>query len=73
MLIRFLQTVASEHPEFPFMAGQVISVAAPSSFLLALLDGVRAEVVKGLDEEQAVAPVEEQPEPMRRKGRRRAR
>lgn len=77
MTIRFLQTVPSEHPEYPFMAGQVISVTAPSPFLLELLDGVRAEIVKGLEppEEQAVAPDGERPEPERprRRGRRHAR
>lgn len=77
MTIRFLQTCASENPAFPFMAGQVITVTAPSPFLLGLLDGVRAEIVKGLEdppEEQAIAPHGERPEPERpRPGRRHAR
>jgi hypothetical protein len=73
MLIRFLQTVESENPEFPFRAGQVIAVTAPSEFLLSLLDGVRAEVVKTDLIERAVVPTADQPEPARRKGRRRGR
>jgi hypothetical protein len=51
------------------MAGQVISTTAPSPFLLDLLDGVRAEVVKDEDE-RAVAPETEQPEPAKRRKRR---
>ena len=70
MQIRFLQTCASESPDFPFMAGQVITVPVPSPFLLSLLDGVRAEAVKAEDE-RAVAPEQEMPEPQKR-GRRRA-
>ena len=68
MQIRFLQTVASEVSDYPFMAGQVISVTAPSPFLLRFLDGIHAEVVKAEDE-RAVAPEMEQPEPVRRKRR----
>jgi hypothetical protein len=69
MTIRFLQTVQSGNPEFPFVAGQLISTTAPSPFLLDLLDGVRAEVVKDEDE-RAVAPETEQPEPVKRRKRR---
>jgi hypothetical protein len=71
--IRFLQTVPSENPDYPFTAGQVITVAAPSPFLLSLLDGVRAEVVKGLDEQLAIEPAGEtpEPEPQPKRGRRR--
>jgi hypothetical protein len=54
MTIRFLQTCQSENPAFPFMAGQVIHVPAPSAFLLGLVDGVRAEAVKTDDTERAV-------------------
>jgi hypothetical protein len=70
MTIRFLQTVESENPGFPFMAGQVITVPAPSPYLLSLLDGVRAEVVPTDDTERAVVPALEQPEPVTVKGRR---
>jgi hypothetical protein len=55
MRIRFLQTTRSENPNFPFQAGQVIDVPAPSPFLLSLLDGVRAEVIKDTEPEYAVA------------------
>lgn len=71
MQIRILQTCRSEHPEYPFMAGQIISVAAPSPFLLSLLDGVHAEPVRAEDE-RAVVRDGETPEPKKR-GRRRAR
>ena len=64
MTIRFLQTVASEHPEFPFMAGQVIEVACPSPYLLELLDGVRAEVVRTDASERAIAAPDAIPEPV---------
>lgn len=48
--IRFLQSLA------PYSAGQVIRVEQPSPELLALLDGVRAEVVREAPEpELAVA------------------
>lgn len=63
MTIRFLQTCDSGVPDFPFQAGQVIHVTDPSGFLLALCDGVRAEVVKDDATECAVAPVNERPEP----------
>lgn len=67
MTIRFLETCPSENPAFPFQAGQVISVTAPSAFLLSLIDGVRAEVVKTDDTERAIAPEPERAEPVRRK------
>jgi hypothetical protein len=73
MTIRFLQTVASENPSFPFQAGQVINVPAPSGYLLSLCDGVRAEVVRTDDTERAVQAPAEQPEPRivhRSRGRR---
>jgi hypothetical protein len=73
MTIRFLQTVASENPAFPFQAGQVIDVPAPSGYLLSLCDGIRAEVVRTDDTEHAVLAPAEQPEPRilhRSKGRR---
>lgn len=72
MKIRFLQTTASDNPDAPFQAGQVIDVAEPSPYLLSVLDGVMAEVVRSDDTERAVAPEDEQPEPVRVKGRRRA-
>lgn len=72
MTIRFLQTVASENPAYPFQAGQIITVAAPSAYLLSLLDGVRAEVVKA-DLERAVDVAPEQPEVRRRQRRSRER
>ena len=71
MIIRFLQTIASENPAFPFQPGQVISVAAPSEYLLSLLDGVHAEAVKPDLMERAVEPETERPEPKHGKGRRR--
>ena len=71
MTIRFLQTTPSEHPDYPFMAGQIIEVAAPSPFLLGLLDGVHAEALKA-DDERAVEEPESIPEPVRKRGRRRA-
>jgi hypothetical protein len=74
MTIRFLQTVASENPEFPFMAGQVIDVPAPSAFLLGLVDGVRAEAVKTDNTERAVVDELETPEPVLvKRGRKRVR
>lgn len=54
MTIRFLQTTPSDSPEHPFQAGQIISVAEPSPYLLSLLDGVRAEAVKDTEPELAV-------------------
>lgn len=55
MTIRFLQTVPSGVPGFPFQAGQVITVACPPPELLALVDGVRAEAVRDTEPERAVA------------------
>lgn len=55
MTIRFLQTTPSELRDFPFQAGQVITVPTPSRFLLSLLDGVRAEAVPDAVPEIAVA------------------
>ena len=59
----------SENAAFPFQAGQVIDVPAPSPFLLALIDGVQAELVVTDETERAVEPDVRQPEPVRRKGR----
>ena len=73
MQIRFLQTVPSENPSFPFIAGQTITVTQPSRFILNLIDGVRAIVVRADDTERAVAPDAEQPEPTEKRGRKRAR
>lgn len=71
MVIRFLQTCPSENPEYPFQVGQVITVTCPSPYLLSLVDGVRAEAVPTDSSERAVIPTLSQPEPPRRKGRRR--
>ena len=71
MTIRFLQTCQSGIPDFPFQAGQVIHVTDPPGSLLALCDGIRAEIVKA-DEERAVAPEPSQPEPVKSRGRKRA-
>lgn len=70
MMIRFLQTVSSENPEFPFHAGQVISVACPSPYLLSLIDGEHAEALTMDDTERAVSPEVTVPEPVRKRGRR---
>jgi hypothetical protein len=59
MTIRFLQTCQSENPAFPFQAGQVITIPAPSRFFLDLLDGVRAEVVRDNGDELAAVDVAE--------------
>jgi hypothetical protein len=65
MLIRFLQTVPSpEQPDYPFVTGQIIAVDAPPAWMLALLDGVRAEAIKTQDVERAVV---EAPSPVRRR------
>ncbi len=71
MRIRFLQTVASENPYVPFQAGQVIEVTDPSPYLLSLLDGERAELVRLDETERAIAVDATVPEPARPKGRRR--
>ena len=71
MQIRFLQTVPSENPDFPFQAGQLVTTTAPSTYLLSLIDGIRAIVVRSDDTERAVARTDEQPEPARKRGRRR--
>lgn len=71
MVIRFLQTVASENPDYPFHAGQVITVACPSPYLLSLVDGIRAEAIPTDSTERAIMPTPQQPEPIRARGRRR--
>ena len=65
MQIRFLQTTPSENPDFPFLAGQVINVTAPTRFLLSLVDGVRAEVVRTDETERAIEEPPAVPEPVR--------
>lgn len=71
MTIRFLQTCPSETPDFPFTAGQEIHVSAPSSFLLSLVDGIRAIAVRTDETERAVAVAADIPEPTpKRRGRR---
>jgi hypothetical protein len=71
VVIRFLQTCASENPEYPFQAGQVITVTCPSRYLLSLVDGIRAEAIPTDETERAVIPALSQPEPAKKKGRRR--
>jgi hypothetical protein len=73
MVIRFLQTVASENPDYPFMAGQVITVTCPSPWLLSLVDGIRAEAVPTDETERAIEPLPQRSEPVRGKGRRASR
>jgi hypothetical protein len=72
MTIRFLQTCPSESPAYPFQAGQVIVVPAPSRYLLSLLDGIRAEAMKTDPTERAVTDDPEIPEvqPVFKRGRR---
>jgi hypothetical protein len=72
MTIRFLQTTPSESPEYPFQAGQVITVACPSPYLLSLLDGKRAEAVRTDETERAVEPSAERAEPAQKGRKRRA-
>ena len=69
MVIRFLQTTPSENPDFPFQAGQIISVTAPTRFLLSLIDGIHAEVVRTDDIERAIEEPVAVPEPVRRRVR----
>jgi len=71
MRIHFIRTCPSDNPDVPFQPGQVITVEHPSPELLALLDGVNAEVLPSDASERAIAPDDEQPEPVRVKGRRR--
>jgi hypothetical protein len=73
MTIRFLQTVDSEIPGYPFTAGQVITVPAPSPRLIDLLSAGLAEAVSDDCTERAEAPAAARPEPVSRRGRRRAR
>jgi hypothetical protein len=67
MTIRFLQTVPSQNPEYPFQAGQIIYMAAPSGFLLQFVDGIRAIAIPEDQEERAVEAPADRPEPVRRK------
>lgn len=69
MTIRFLQTVASSVPDYPFMAGQVIRVDDPRPFL-AYLERGYAVAVKDETPEFAVVRA---PVVSARKGRRRGR
>jgi hypothetical protein len=71
MLIRFLQTTPAETSDSPFQPGQLIRVEEPSPYLLALVDGVHAELVPEDVTERAVEPEARQPEPAKLKGRRR--
>ena len=72
MQIKFLQTVPSETANVPFLAGQTIRVEMPNAYLLSLIDGVRAVAIPSDETERAVAPVDERPEPKRKRGRARA-
>lgn len=67
MTIRFLQTCPSENPDYPFMAGQVISVACPTPLIRTHLANGMAEAVKTDDTERAVAPEIEPAEPKRKR------
>ena len=57
MTIRFLETVDSGTPSFPFMPGQVISVAVPTEQMLASLREGRAEVLGDVTPERATVAV----------------
>ncbi len=46
MTIRFLQTARSGNPDYPFLAGQVITVDRPTPEMLAALGSGSAEAVK---------------------------
>lgn len=54
MTIRFLQTSPSAAPDAPFQAGQIIRIDHPPAWMLAYLDGTRAEAVKDDEPEFAV-------------------
>lgn len=54
MKIRFLRTTPSGVEGFPFQAGQIIDVPAPTPDQLAWLDGVQAEALKEVEPETAV-------------------
>ena len=70
MTIRFLQTCASENPDYPFVAGQEITFTGPPPPIFAqYLDGVRAFVLRD-EPELAVVAVSEQPEPVKVRRRR---
>lgn len=49
MRIRFLQTVPSENPHFPFQAGQTIVVSRPTKAITAALGDGRAVVLPDPD------------------------
>jgi hypothetical protein len=59
--IRFLQTVESLAPGYPFWPGQVIDVVSPPPELLPAINDGRAEVLRdsGSDDEVALASVAE--------------
>lgn len=74
MTIRFLQTCASENPDYPFMGGQEFTFTGPPPPIFAqYLDGVQACVVRADPTELAVEPEPETAEPVRAKVRRRKR
>jgi hypothetical protein len=70
MTIRFLQTVPSENPEFPFQAGQVISLPVLPSYLRDHIKAGRAVLVTEDRIERAITPDPEYAEPVRVRGRR---
>jgi hypothetical protein len=72
MVIRFLETVPSQNPEFPFTAGQIIHVVCPDAFLRGYIEAKKAVVVPSDDTERAIEPGAETPEPETKRGRRRA-
>lgn len=59
MKIRFLLTTASDSPEFPFVAGQVIHVDHLRSHMRKWLRDGNAELLPDVQPEAAVAPVDE--------------
>jgi hypothetical protein len=66
MQIRFLQTCASDNPDYPFMAGQVIDVPALSRLLQSHVFTGLAEFVREDETECAVVVAAEVPEPKKR-------
>lgn len=68
MTIRFLQTLDSGVPNYPFMAGQIVRVAQPTPSMLAYLQRGYAEAVKDDEPEFAVVRAAA---PSKRKAKRR--
>lgn len=55
MTLRFLMTTASQHPEYPFQAGQVIHLSGLTPEFRRWLSEGRVELVKDTEPERAVA------------------